>query len=64
MLSIMVLISFLIKYAVMFLSADGVTNVYVSLNRFFIVLRVLSPTAVCRPHKLQEEEIFQIKAIL
>jgi hypothetical protein len=46
MFSIMMLISFLIMYSAMFLNVDDVSHIYLSLNRTYIALLMMSPMAV------------------
>jgi len=46
MFSIMMLISFLIMYSAMFLNIDDVSHIYLSLNRTYMALLMMSPMAV------------------
>lgn len=44
--SVMMLISFLIMYLAMFLNVDDVSHIYISLNRTYMALLMVSPMAI------------------
>lgn len=46
MFSVMMVISFLIMYAVMFLNVDEVSHIYLSLTRTYMALLMVSPMAI------------------